>query len=154
MSFSPFFIPNHDYSPLYIWSFTSLIARYAIFFITLYRSMLSTLLFRCIQLKPSFFSLIIWKEKHACHWDQSSPWSHRPRTTPVLFTDVPSSTSSWNWLQHQQVPPAQPMPINKGGGQKLRRNQLRWWWYYRHQFLPPSIIFFFFYTGECLRPFK
>jgi hypothetical protein len=54
----PSFVPNRWNSPSYIWPLASLTARFAVFFDTLYRSMLSTLLSRCIRLKHSFFSLI------------------------------------------------------------------------------------------------
>jgi hypothetical protein len=58
MSFSPSFILNRWYSPSYIWPLTSLTAYFAVFFATLCRSTLSTLLSRSIRLKHSFFSLI------------------------------------------------------------------------------------------------
>jgi hypothetical protein len=58
MPFSPSFVPSRCYSPSYNWPLASLTIHFAVFFATLYRSTLSALLFRCIHLKYSFFSLI------------------------------------------------------------------------------------------------
>jgi hypothetical protein len=58
MCFSHSFIPKCWYSPSYIWPLTSLTAHFAVFFVTLYRSTLSTLISMCIHLNHSFFSLI------------------------------------------------------------------------------------------------
>jgi hypothetical protein len=58
--FSPSFVPRHRYSPSYIRPIASLTARFAVFFANLYCSKLSTLLCRCICLKHSFFSLIVF----------------------------------------------------------------------------------------------
>jgi hypothetical protein len=60
MFLSPFFILSCWYSLSYIWPLAPLTARFAVFFVTLYRFTLSTLLFRCIRLKHSFFSLIVF----------------------------------------------------------------------------------------------
>jgi hypothetical protein len=53
-------VPSHWYSPSYIRHLASLTARFVVFFATLYRFMLSALLSKCIRLKHSFFSLIVF----------------------------------------------------------------------------------------------
>jgi hypothetical protein len=58
MSFSPSFMLSCWYSLSYTRPVVSLTARFVIFFTTLFCSMLSAVLSRCIQLKHSIFSLI------------------------------------------------------------------------------------------------